>query len=76
METSQHDMTSTLNTLALLKMKQWQWRLSPQQFSTCQEANGQFHNVITPFQPLANPPSCITALCKKNVHSISTRCSL
>ena len=26
METSQHDMTSTLNTLALLKMKQWQWR--------------------------------------------------
>ena len=26
METSQHNMISTLNTLALLKMKQWQWR--------------------------------------------------
>ena len=26
METSQHDMTSTLNTLASLRMKQWQWR--------------------------------------------------
>ena len=26
METSQHDMTSTLNILASLRMKQWQWR--------------------------------------------------
>ena len=50
--------------------------MSPQQFSTCQEANGQFCNVITPFQPLANPSSCITALYTKNMHSISTRCSL
>ena len=50
--------------------------MSPQQFSTCQEANGQFCNVITPFQPLANPPSCITALYTKNSCSISTRCSL
>ena len=48
----------------------------PEQFSTCQEANGQFCNVITPFQPFANPPSCITALYTKNVHSISTWCSL
>ena len=36
--------------------------MSPHQFITCQEANGQFCNVITPFQPLANPPSCIKAL--------------
>ena len=50
--------------------------MSPQQFSTCQEENGQFCNVITPFQPLANPPSCIRALYTKNADSISTRCSL
>ena len=76
METSQHDMTSTLNTLASLRMKQWQWRCHPHQFHTCQEANGQCCNVVTPFQPLANPPSCITALYTKNAHSILTRCSL
>ena len=50
--------------------------MSPHQFNTCQEANGQFCNVIASFQPLANPPSCITALYTKNAHSISTRCSL
>ena len=50
--------------------------MSPQQFSTCQEVNEQFCNVITPFQQLANPPSYITALYTKNAHSISTRCSL
>ena len=50
--------------------------MSPHQFSTCQGANGQFCNVITPFQQLGNPPSCITALYTKNAHSILTRCSL
>ena len=50
--------------------------ISPQQFRICQEANGQFCNIPTPFQPLANPPSCITALYTKNTASISTRCSL
>ena len=50
--------------------------ISPHQFSTCQEANGQFCNVITPFQALANPPSCITPLYTKHTCSISTRCSL
>ena len=50
--------------------------MSPQQFHTHQETNGQFCNIITPFQPLANPPSCITALYTKNAHSILTRCSL
>ena len=48
----------------------------PHQFSTCQEANGQFCNAITPFQLLANLPSCITALYTKNAHSISAWCSL
>ena len=50
--------------------------MSPHQFSICQEANGQFCNIITPFQPLANLPSCITALYIKNTASISARCSL
>ena len=36
------------------------------QYSTCKEANGQSCNIYTPFQPLANPPSCITALYSKN----------
>ena len=50
--------------------------MSPYQFSTCQEANGQFCNVVTPFQSLMNLPSCITALYTKNTCSILTRCSL
>ena len=50
--------------------------MSPHQFSTCRDANGQFCNVITPFQPLANPSSCITALYTKNACSILPKCSL
>ena len=50
--------------------------ISPHQFSICQEANGQFCNIITPFQLLVNLPSCITALYTKNTPSISARCSL
>ena len=36
--------------------------ISPQQFRICQEANRQFCTIPTLLQPLANPPSCITAL--------------
>ena len=50
--------------------------ISPQQFRICPEVNGQFCNIPTPFQLLANPLSCITALYVKNTASISTRCSL
>ena len=32
-----------------------------------------FCNVVTPFQPLTNPPSCITALYTKYTHSILAR---
>ena len=39
--------------------------ISPHQFSICQEANGQFCNILTPFQPLANLPTCSTALYTK-----------
>ena len=51
-------------------------KISDKQYSTCKEANGQFYNIYTPFQPLANPPSCITALYFMNSMSIAARCSL
>ena len=47
-----------------------------QQFSTCQQANGQFYSTNTPVQPLANPPSCIAAIYAKNKAGIEKRCSL
>ena len=50
--------------------------ISQHQFSICQAANGQFCNIYASLQPLANPPSCITALYTKNAATISTRCSL
>ena len=51
-------------------------KIMPQQFRVCQEANGQFCNIPTPFQPIANPPSCIKALHTKNTVSISISSSL
>ena len=36
--------------------------LSTTQFRVCREANGQFCSITTPFQPLANSPSCVGAL--------------
>ena len=50
--------------------------LSTAQFQTCQQANRQFCHISTPFQPLANPPTCITALYAKNKASITSKCSL
>ena len=35
--------------------------LSTTQFQACQDANGQFCSITTPFQPLANPSFCIAA---------------
>ena len=50
--------------------------LSTTQFQACQEANGQFCSITTPFQPLANPPSCIAALYAKSTMDITSTCSL
>ena len=50
--------------------------LSTTQFQACQDANGQFCSITTPFQPLANPPSCIAALCTKSKVDIASKCSL
>ena len=50
--------------------------LSTAQFLTCQQANGQFCHISTPFQPLANPPTCIAALYDKSKASITSKCFL
>ena len=50
--------------------------LSTTQFQTCQQANGQFCYISTPFQPLANPLTCIAALYAKSKASITSKCSL
>ena len=50
--------------------------LSNTQFQACQEVNGQFCSITTPFQPLANPPSCIAALHAKSTVDITSTCSL
>ena len=50
--------------------------ISEQQFSTCQKTNRQSCSINTPLQPLANPPSCITAIYTKNTVGIEKGCSL
>ena len=50
--------------------------LSTMQFEVCQQANGQFCHISTPFQPLANPPTCIAALYTKSEANIKSKCSL
>ena len=50
--------------------------LSTTQFQACQEANGQFCSITTPFQPLANPPSCVSALYARSTADITSECSL
>ena len=50
--------------------------LSNAQFKTCKQANGQFCHMPTPFQPLANPPTCIAALYTKSAASIESNCFL
>ena len=50
--------------------------LSTTQFQTCQQANGQFCYISTPFLLLANPPTCIAALYAKSKTGIASKCSL
>ena len=50
--------------------------LSSHIFHICQAVNGQFGTIPTPFQPLANPPTCISALYVSYLASISSRYSL
>ena len=46
------------------------------QFKLCKEANGQFCPLMTPLQPLMNPPSCVAALYTKNSREINHLCEL
>ena len=50
--------------------------LSNTQFETCKQANGQFCHIPTPFQPLANPLTCIAVLYAKSAASIEFNCFL
>ena len=50
--------------------------LSNSKFEVCQQANGQFCHISSPFQPLANPPTCIAVLYAKSEASIKLKCSL
>ena len=50
--------------------------ISEDQFKTCKKANGQFCIINTPLLPLANPPTCISALYAKDTASIQKRSSL
>ena len=66
----------SLQYLRITQDKTMAVEISSHHFRICQKANGQFCNIPTPFQPLANPPSCTAALYAMNTASISTRCSL
>ena len=50
--------------------------ISEVQFKTCKKANRQFCILNTPLLPLANPPTCVSALYAKDKDSIQNRCSL
>ena len=72
--TAQYDVNS--NYLGVTKDETMAVEVSQHQFSICQKANGLFCNIKAPLKPLANPPSCITALYAKNVATVTTRCTL
>ena len=76
METTQLTMISTPDTFRVTKDATMGVELSTAQFQMCQQANGQFCHISTPFQPLANPPTCIAALYAKSKASIDSKCSL
>ena len=46
------------------------------QFKLRKEANGQFCPLMTPLQPLMNPPLCVAALYTKNSQEINRLCEL
>ena len=46
--------------------------LSITHFQVCQAANEQFCSITTPFQPLANPLLCVSALYAKNLAGITS----
>ena len=67
--TAHYDVTTKY--LGITKDETMAVELSTNQFQVHQSANGQFCNITTPFQPLANPPTCTSALYTRNLASIS-----
>ena len=47
-----------------------------QQYTACKHTNGQFCRINAPFEPLMNPPSCITTLYAKDDQAIGEQCFL
>ena len=47
-------------------MKQKQWRFQNNSSAHVKKLTDNFAVINAPFQPLANPPSCITAIYAKN----------
>ena len=72
--TAHYDITTKY--LGITKDETMAVEISSHQFHICQAANGQFCTIPTPFQPLANLPTCISALYARNLASISLRFSL
>ena len=52
MKTSQHNMTSTLSTLAYLRMKQWQWKCHPNNSVLLRKSMDNFVMSLPLFNPL------------------------
>ena len=76
METTQLAMISTPDTSELPKMPQWDWNSLLHNFRHVNRLMDSSAHISTPFQPLANPPTCIAALYAKNKASITSKCSL
>ena len=72
--TAHYDITTKY--LGITKDETMAVELSSYQFQICQAANGQFCTIPTPFQPLANLPTCVSALYVRNSASTTSRCSL
>ena len=72
--TAHYDITTKY--LGITKDETMAVKPSSTQFQVFQAANGQFCYMPTPFQPLANPPMCTSAIYTSNLASISSQCSL
>ena len=75
METTQPITTSTQDTLESPRTPQWAWNYPAHNLRYANKLMDS-SATSTPFQPLANPSTCIAALYAKSTASISSKCSL
>ena len=76
METSQHDMSSTLKILVSLRMKQWQWRCHLINSVFVRKPMDNFLMSLPLFNHLQTHHPVSQLYKTKNAHSISAQCSL